>query len=181
MNARLGIPPTASMRLAMTPLRQRMLHDMQIRNLAENTQHSYLIQVSCLARHFRRSPELLGPEEIRVWLVYLREERELAPASLGATISWRNDRRTAFSLPRDAQTRLERRGLSLAEEAGSTASHPQPGGDHHLLRVDRQSQAPHHPDDRVRRRTAGVRSRASEGHRYRQQAHGHPCEPGEEP
>ncbi|WP_416339122.1 phage integrase N-terminal SAM-like domain-containing protein, partial [Paraburkholderia sp. CNPSo 3076] len=44
----------------MTPLRQRMLHDMQIRNLAENTQKSYLIQVSSFARHFRRSPELLG-------------------------------------------------------------------------------------------------------------------------
>ncbi|MEX3954027.1 site-specific integrase [Paraburkholderia sp. EG287A] len=70
----------------MTPLRQRILHDMQIRNLAENTQKSYLIQVSSFARHFRRSPELLGPEEIRAWLVYLREERKLAPASLCATI-----------------------------------------------------------------------------------------------
>jgi hypothetical protein len=28
----------------MTPLRQRMLHDMQIRNLADNTQKSYLIR-----------------------------------------------------------------------------------------------------------------------------------------
>jgi hypothetical protein len=42
VNARLGIPPTVSRRLAMTPLRQRMLHDMQIRNLADNTQTSYL-------------------------------------------------------------------------------------------------------------------------------------------
>ncbi|ACC75633.1 site-specific integrase [Paraburkholderia caribensis] len=70
----------------MTPLRQRMLHDMQIRNLAENTQKSYLIQVSSFARHFRRSPELLGPEEIRAWLIYLREERKLAPASLSPAI-----------------------------------------------------------------------------------------------
>ncbi|MFL9912078.1 tyrosine-type recombinase/integrase [Paraburkholderia sp. RL17-337-BIB-A] len=76
----------ASRRCAMTPLRQRMLHDMQIRNLAENTQRSYLIQVSSFARHFRRSPELLGPEEIRAWLIYLREERKLAPASLHPTI-----------------------------------------------------------------------------------------------
>ena len=70
----------------MTPLRQRMLHDMQIRNLAENTQKSYLQQVSSFARHFRRSPERLGPDEIRVWLIYLREERKLAPSSLGTTI-----------------------------------------------------------------------------------------------
>ncbi|UIF88510.1 site-specific integrase [Cupriavidus sp. UYPR2.512] len=70
----------------MTPLRQRMLHDMQIRNLADNTQQSYLLQVSHFARHFRRSPEVLGPEEIRAWLIYLREERKLAPGSLGPTI-----------------------------------------------------------------------------------------------
>jgi len=49
----------------MTLLRERMQHGMLIRNLAENTQTSYLLQVSSFARHFRRSPELLGPEEIR--------------------------------------------------------------------------------------------------------------------
>ncbi|WMY11036.1 phage integrase N-terminal SAM-like domain-containing protein [Paraburkholderia phenoliruptrix] len=49
----------------MTLLRERMQHDMLIRNLAENTQKSYLLQVSSFAWHFRRSPELLGPEEIR--------------------------------------------------------------------------------------------------------------------
>jgi site-specific recombinase XerD len=63
-----------------------MLHDMQIRNLAENTQKSYLQQVSSFARHFRRSPELLSPDEVRAWLIYLREERRLAPSSLGPTI-----------------------------------------------------------------------------------------------
>ncbi|AAP86026.1 Putative integrase (plasmid) [Cupriavidus necator H16] len=62
----------------MTPLRERMLADMQI----DNTQKSYLLQVFSFAPHFRRSPELLGPEEIRAWRVYLREERKLAPSSL---------------------------------------------------------------------------------------------------
>src|SRR6202051_278285 len=69
------MPSTVPRRYAMTLLRQRMLQDMQIRNLADNTQKSYLLQVSSFARHFRRSPELLGPEEIRAWLVPLREER----------------------------------------------------------------------------------------------------------
>ncbi|QEZ47534.1 phage integrase N-terminal SAM-like domain-containing protein [Cupriavidus oxalaticus] len=59
--------------------------DRSIRNLAENTQKFYLIQVSSFARPL--SPlARTGPEEIRGWLVYLREERKLAPASLGATI-----------------------------------------------------------------------------------------------
>ena len=66
----------------MTPLRQRMLHDMQIRNLAVNTQKTYLLQVSSFARHFRHSPEVLGPEEIRAWIIHLTNERKLAPASV---------------------------------------------------------------------------------------------------
>lgn len=37
---------------SMTSLRQRMTEDMQVRNLALNTQASYLQQVSLFARHF---------------------------------------------------------------------------------------------------------------------------------
>jgi hypothetical protein len=47
--------------LSMTSLRQRFIEDMQIRNLAVNTQESYIQQVSVFARHFKKSPELLGP------------------------------------------------------------------------------------------------------------------------
>ncbi|MDX0519250.1 integrase, partial [Sinorhizobium medicae] len=36
--------------LIMTPLRQRMSEDMQVRNFSLNTQHSYLQQVSLFAR-----------------------------------------------------------------------------------------------------------------------------------
>ena len=66
----------------MTPLRQRMLEDMQIRNLAENTQDSYLGQVSLFARYFKKSPEALGPEQIRTYQVYLTNEKKLAPSSI---------------------------------------------------------------------------------------------------
>src|SRR4051812_2176050 len=48
----------------MTLLRERMTEDMQIRNLALNTQISYVQQVSLFARHFNKSPEALGPEDI---------------------------------------------------------------------------------------------------------------------
>lgn len=66
----------------MTPLRQRMTEDMQVRNLAINTQMSYLQQVSQFARHFHRLPELLGPEDIRAYQVYLTNEKKLAPGSI---------------------------------------------------------------------------------------------------
>ena len=45
----------------MTPLRRRMIEDMQIRNLAPRTQVSYVEQVDRFARHFHKSPERLGP------------------------------------------------------------------------------------------------------------------------
>ena len=66
----------------MTLLRQRMTEDMQVRNLALNTQTSYLQQVSLFARHFEKSPEQLGPEDIRNYQVYLTNERKLAPGSV---------------------------------------------------------------------------------------------------
>ncbi len=49
----------------MTSLRQRMLEDMKVRNLAPNTQDSYIQRVSMFARHFGGSPETISPEEIR--------------------------------------------------------------------------------------------------------------------
>jgi hypothetical protein len=48
---------------AMTTLRQRMLEDMIIGNLAENTKLSNLQKVSLCAKHFDRSPALLNPGE----------------------------------------------------------------------------------------------------------------------
>jgi len=66
----------------MTTLRQRMTEDMQIRNLSAHTQKSYKQQVSQFARHFNKSPELLGPEEIRAYQIYLTNERKLAVSSI---------------------------------------------------------------------------------------------------
>ena len=50
--------------LPMTSLRRRMTEDMQV-NLSLQTQATYVQQVSLFARHFNKSPEILGPEEIR--------------------------------------------------------------------------------------------------------------------
>lgn len=67
----------------MISLRQRMLEDMGIRNFAENTQLSYVQQVSAFARYFDRSPEELGPEQISVYQSHLVQTRKLAPSSVG--------------------------------------------------------------------------------------------------
>jgi hypothetical protein len=78
---------------AMTSLRLRMMENMQVRNLPRYTQEPYLLQVSQFARHFAKSPALLGPEDIRIYQVYLTNEE--AGATFGA-----RDRRSASFLYR---------------------------------------------------------------------------------
>lgn len=55
----------------MTPLRQRMMEDMKVRNLSPKTQSIYVTQVARFAKYFGKSPEWLGPEEIHSYQVYL--------------------------------------------------------------------------------------------------------------
>ena len=62
----------------MTPLRQRMINDMTVRGLAENTKRSYLTSVTGLARHYRRSPDHISAQEVQDYLLYLHEQRGLS-------------------------------------------------------------------------------------------------------
>jgi len=66
----------------MTPLRQRMIEDMRVRNFSPHTQSTYVLQVSLFARYFGKSPDQLGPEEIRTYQVFLTTERKLATGSI---------------------------------------------------------------------------------------------------
>jgi site-specific recombinase XerD len=59
-----------------------MTDDMQVRNFSPHTQASYLLQVSLFAVYFGKSPDLLGPDDIRTYLVYLTNEKKLAPSSI---------------------------------------------------------------------------------------------------
>ena len=61
----------------MTPLRQRMLNDMTVHGLAENTKKSYLNSVTGLARHYRRSPDRVSAQEVQDYLIHLHEQRGL--------------------------------------------------------------------------------------------------------
>jgi site-specific recombinase XerD len=65
-----------------------MTEDMQVRNLALNTQMSYVQQVSQFAHYFNKSPELLGPEDIRAYQVHLIKEKKLAPGTVGPQGGW---------------------------------------------------------------------------------------------
>ncbi|MGB9072898.1 MAG: site-specific integrase [Terriglobales bacterium] len=63
----------------MTPLRQRMIEDLQLRNLAPATQKNYIAHVAAFARFFGRSPEELDQEAVREYLLYLLNERKMSP------------------------------------------------------------------------------------------------------
>ncbi|HEX6007936.1 MAG TPA: site-specific integrase [Burkholderiales bacterium] len=60
-------------RQAITPLRKRMIEDMEIRRLAAGTQAQYLSVVARFARHFGRSPDQLGYEEVRAYQLHLAQ------------------------------------------------------------------------------------------------------------
>jgi site-specific recombinase XerD len=64
-----------------------MIEDMQIRNLAPHTQRAYVEQVVRFARYFRKSPEHLGPAEIRTYLLYLAHDKHLAASSIIVAVS----------------------------------------------------------------------------------------------
>jgi len=59
----------------MTPLRQRFIDDLRIRNYAASTVEAYVAGVARLAEHFNRSPDLLGPEDIRAFQIHLLHQR----------------------------------------------------------------------------------------------------------
>ena len=65
-----------------TPLRQRMIEDLQLAGLRPRTQDSYVRAVRLLADHYGRSPDTLSEEEVRAFLLYELNEKHLAPSTL---------------------------------------------------------------------------------------------------
>ena len=55
----------------MTPLRQRMIDDLKLRNRSPRTIAAYVSMVARFAKFYGRSPELLGPEEVRTYQKHL--------------------------------------------------------------------------------------------------------------
>ena len=66
----------------MTELRQRMTEDMRLRGLSEATQRTYLDAIANLARHFKRSPDLLTDEELRQFFVHLTQTQRRAKSTI---------------------------------------------------------------------------------------------------
>lgn len=65
----------------MTALRQKMIEDMQLRGLSKRTQESYVAAVRKLAEYYGKSPAELEEAELRAYLLYLKNEKQVATST----------------------------------------------------------------------------------------------------
>jgi integrase/recombinase XerD len=71
----------------MTELRCEMSKLMQLQDLSENTQKSYLSAVSGLARHYNMSPDKISKSMVEDYLLYLKNVKKQASNGVGTVVS----------------------------------------------------------------------------------------------
>ena len=71
----------------MTELRQQMIRAMDLKNLSDNTQRSYLSAVSGLAKYYHKAPDQISKEEIEDYLLYLKNDQGNAPNSCASALT----------------------------------------------------------------------------------------------
>jgi len=86
-----------------SPLRQRMIEDMDLKGFSVKTQLSYVRSVCALARFYGRSPDTLTEDELRAYFVHLKCKRKLARQTVtialcGIKFFWETTLKRDFSL-----------------------------------------------------------------------------------
>lgn len=71
----------------MTHLRKMMLEELQRRNYSDSTARAYVGAVAAFAQHFGKSPDQLGPDELRRYQAYLLKKRKLAVGTVIARVA----------------------------------------------------------------------------------------------
>jgi site-specific recombinase XerD len=66
----------------LSPLAQRMLHDMQLAGLSERTQESYLRSVRKFAQWLKKSPQEASENELRRYLLFIKNDQQWEANSL---------------------------------------------------------------------------------------------------
>jgi Phage integrase, N-terminal SAM-like domain len=151
-----------------SPLRQRMIEDMTIRNLSQATQQSYIYAVRKFSRHFGRSPDRLGIADVRAYQLHLIAQKR----------SWSHINQTACALRFFYGVTL---GRQEAFERIVTGRKPEKAPARSVTRGDRAPLGsgcgvtePGRADDGLRGGAPHRRGLPSEGNLDRQQAHADP-------
>jgi integrase/recombinase XerD len=71
----------------MSKLTEQMKADLQLKGFKPNTQRTYLIEVGNLARYFDKSPEELGKEEVKEYLLHLMNDKKLSQGTFKSYVS----------------------------------------------------------------------------------------------
>src|SRR5271157_381517 len=71
----------------MTPLRQRFIEDLQLRNRSPKTIAAYVYHVRELARYFKQSPEQLGDDQIHRYLLHLLHHKQISWSSYNQAVA----------------------------------------------------------------------------------------------
>jgi integrase/recombinase XerD len=71
----------------MTPLRQKLIDEIQLRGFSPHTQDSYVRSVAALAQFYHRSPDKIADAEIKTYLLHLLRIRKLAVSSIIVAVS----------------------------------------------------------------------------------------------
>jgi site-specific recombinase XerD len=70
----------------MNALRQRMIEDLRVRNYSPNTISTYVRHVASFASYFGKSPDLLGPEHVRDYQLFLVKKRRASWTVFNQTV-----------------------------------------------------------------------------------------------
>lgn len=62
----------------MSPLRSRMLEDMQLHGFSRSTQNAYVRSIAKLAKHYHKSPDLISEDELRQYFLDLTQKRKVS-------------------------------------------------------------------------------------------------------
>ena len=62
----------------MTELREKMIRTMELKNLSPSTVKGYLTSITTLSKHYKKSPDKITHEMVEDFLLYLKNDKELA-------------------------------------------------------------------------------------------------------
>ena len=159
----------------MSPLRQRFIDDMRLRNLSPRTIEAYVLAVDKFSRYCGRSPERLGPDAIRQYQLHLLD-------TAGVLEPVQSDRlRLAVPLQRHAAAAARHPASRLRQETRDAARRAHPRRGARLLAAATARPRSHAPRSQILLRPASERTVGPAGQRHRQRPHGPARPPGQGP